>query len=194
MHGQEQTRVRKHNRSAALPWHICVPQVYRIGVILPNVLQSLITDPTGVPMHGNTRRRLRTALLLMLVCVPVALCYEFIDSTLSEDVEGKISFVGLIIGIVLALPLALFEESRFDERMRRLPFAVAVIVKSLVFNGDVLNTGARIQGECGRLEKRLLSSAVLFNRLTLPEGWTAEELGPTNLRGKSAPVELVAFA
>jgi adenylate cyclase len=392
MHGQEQTRVRKHNRSAALPWHICVSQVYRIGAILPSVLQSWITDPTGVPMPVNTRRRLRTAFLLMLVCVPVALCYEFVESTLAEDVEGKISFVGLIIGIVLALPLALFEESRFDERMRRLPFAVAVIVKSLayigsllavfmttgllagllqglqmqdfwtsvteldyylqtavgfvlyiiivffrqldrllgpgmllrymvgkyhrprlearifmfldlksstalgeeldretyyglvneffrdisgpvldrdgeiyeyvgdeavitwkedlgikdancigvffdidrviekkrqsyldrfgvapeykagvhmgevvaaeigdlkkalVFNGDVLNTGARIQGECGRLEKRLLSSAALFNRLTLPEGWTAEEMGPTNLRGKSTPVELVAFA
>jgi adenylate cyclase len=343
-------------------------------------------------MPMNTRRRLRTAFLLMLVCVPVALCYEFIESTLNEGVEGQISFVGLTIGIVLALPLALFEESGFDERMRRLPFAVAVIVKSLayigsllaafmtlgllfgllqglrmqdfwtsvteheyylqtavgfvlyiiivffrqldrllgpgmllrymagryhrprletrifmfldlksstalgeeldretyyglvneffrdisgpvldhdgeiyeyvgdeavitwkeglgikdancirvffdidrviekkkqsyldrfgvapeykagvhigevvaaeigdlkkalVFNGDVLNTGARIQAECGRLKKRLLLSAALFKRLSLPEGGTAEEMGPTILRGKSEPVELVAFA
>jgi len=328
----------------------------------------------------------------MLVCVPVALGYEFIESLLAEDVEGKISFVGFFIGIVLAVPLALLEESRFDERMRRLPFAVAVLVKSLtyigsllavfmasglllgllrglqmqdfwtsltepayylqtavgfvlyviivffrqldrllgpgmllrylvgryhrprlearifmfldlksstalgeeldretyyglvneffrdisgpvldrdgeiyeyvgdeavitwkeelgikdancigvffdidrviekkrqsyldrfgvapeykagvhmgevvaaeigdlkralVFNGDVLNTGARIQAECSRLGRRLLSSAALFDRLTLPEGWTPEEVGPTILRGKAEPVELVAFA
>jgi len=66
--------------------------------------------------------------------------------------------------------------------------------KSLVFNGDVLNTGARIQAECGRLGKRLLSSAVLYGRLSIPENWTAERMGPASLRGKAEPVELVAFA
>ena len=321
----------------------------------------------------------------MMVCVPVSLSYEFIES-------GKISYIGLAIGIVLAMPLALLEGSTFDERMRRLPFSVAILVKSLtyvgslvvvfqsvglivglmegltmedfwasftepdfylqmgagfalyviivffrqldrllgpgvlvrymlgryhrprrearifmfldlqsstslaeelgperyyglvneffrdisgpvldnageiyeyvgdevvltwkeeqgikdanclrvffdideimekkkqryldrfgvvpefkagvhvgevisaeigdlkkglVFNGDVLNTGARIEGECRRLGKRLLSSADLFERLILPDGWTAEAMGPATLRGKSEPVELVAFA
>ena len=66
--------------------------------------------------------------------------------------------------------------------------------KALVFNGDVLNTGARIQSECGRLGRRLLSSADLFERLTLPKEWTAEEMGPAMLRGKSEPLELVAYA
>jgi len=33
--------------------------------------------------------------------------------------------------------------------------------KGLVFNGDVLNTSARIEGECNRLGKRLLASADL---------------------------------
>ena len=336
-------------------------------------------------MTSNTARRLRTAFLTMMVCVPVSLSYEFIDT-------GVISFVGVVIGIVIAMPLALLEESTFDERMRRLPFSVAVLAKSLtyigfllvvfmslglvfgalrgltmedfwvsvaepgyylqagvgfvlyltivffrqldrllgpgvlvryilgryhrprrearifmfldlksstalaeelgheayyglvneffrdisgpvldnageiyeyvgdevvltwkeergikdancirvffdidrvierkkqryldrfgvvpeykaglhvgevmtaeigdlkkglVFNGDVLNTGARIQAECARLGRRLLSSADLFERLTLPDGWTAEAMGPATLRGKSEPVELVAFA
>ncbi len=66
--------------------------------------------------------------------------------------------------------------------------------RGLVFNGDVLNTGARIQGECARLGRRLLASAHLLERLTLPEGWTTEAMGPVALRGTSEPMELVAFA
>lgn len=342
-------------------------------------------------MTANTARRLRTAILLMMVCVPVSLCYEFIDSTLDPELEGTISFVGLIIGMVIAMPLALLEESRFGERMRRLPFSVSILVKSLtyvvsllavfmlaglvfgtlrglkwadflvsvaepdyyiqagvgfglyviivffrqldrllgpgvllrymmgryhrprresrifmfldlksstvlaeelgpeayyelvneffrdisgpvldnageiyeyvgdeavltwkekdgikdancirvffdinaiiekkkrryldrfgvvpefkagvhvgdvmtaeigdlkkglVFNGDVLNTGARIEGECGRLGRRLLSSAELFDRLILPDERTAERMGPATLRGKAEPLELIAY-
>jgi adenylate cyclase len=343
-------------------------------------------------MSANTTRRLRTAIIFMIVCVPVSLCYEFIDSALDEDLEAKISGAGVVIGIVLAMPLALLEESTFDERVRRLPFSVAILAKSLtyiasllavflsvgfvagllqgltiddfrasltdpnlamqvgvgfvlyltivffrqldrllgpgvllrymlgryhrprrearifmfldlkssttlaeelgheayyglvndffrdisgpvldnageiyeyvgdevvltwkegaglkdahcirvffdidriieknrqryldrfgvvpefkagvhlgevmtaeigdlkkglVFNGDVLNTGSRIEKECARLGRRLLASADLFARLTLPEGWTVEEMGPATLRGKSEPLDLVAFA
>ena len=66
--------------------------------------------------------------------------------------------------------------------------------KGLVFNGDVLNTGARIQGACTRLGRRLVSSADLSERLDLPDEWTAEAMGPVTLRGKAEPMELVAFA
>ncbi len=66
--------------------------------------------------------------------------------------------------------------------------------KGLVFNGDVLNTGARIQRECTRLGRRLVSSADLVDRLDLPEEWTPEAMGSVILRGKSEPTELVAFA
>jgi len=336
-------------------------------------------------MTTNTARRLRTALKIMMVCVPVSLSYEFLDT-------GKVSVIGLVIGVVLAMPLALLEESTFDERMRHLPFSVAMLAKSvtyigslvvvfssvglvfgllqgltmedfwasfsdpslakqvgtgfalyvivfffrqldrllgpgvllrymrgryhrprrearifmfldlksstslaeelgheaylgfvnqffrdisgpvldnageiyeyvgdevvltwreergirdascirvffdidaiierkkqryldrfgvvpeykaglhvgevmsaeigdlkkgLVFNGDVLNTGARIQGECARLGWRLVASTDLVERLTLPDGWRAEPLGAVTLRGKSEPVELMAFA
>jgi adenylate cyclase len=66
--------------------------------------------------------------------------------------------------------------------------------RGLVFNGDVLNTGSRIEGECGRLGKRLLSSAELVDRLTLPDEWQTEHVGPVTLRGKAEPLELVALA
>ncbi len=335
-------------------------------------------------MSANTSRRLKTAVALMAVCIPVSLLFEFLA-------EGWVSFVGVVIGVVLAAPLALLEESAFDERVRRLPFSVAILTKvftylgsvlgvfllvgfvfgwlagltmddfwasmkepifayqvgvgfllyvvilffrqldrllgpgvllryllgryhrprrevrifmfldlkssttlaeelgheryyglvneffrdisgpvldnageiyeyvgdeavltweeekglkdarclrvffeidriiegkqqqyldlfgvvpefkagvhlgevisaeigdlkkGLVFNGDVLNTGARIQAECGRLGKRLVSSAQLFDRLIIPEGWGTEVMGPVMLRGKSEPTELVAI-
>ena len=89
-------------------------------------------------MTAKTARRFRTAIMIMMVCIPVSLGYEFIDSVIDEDVEGKISFVGLAIGIILAMPLALLEESRFDERMRRLPFSVAVLAKSLTYIGSLV--------------------------------------------------------
>ena len=336
-------------------------------------------------MTAKTARRFRTAIMIMMVCVPVALGYEFMS-------DGRISIIGLVVGIALAMPLALLEDSTFDERMRRLPFSVALLAKAityigsliavfsavglvfgflqgltidefwaslleptlprklaigfllyviiiffrqldrilgpgvllsyllgryhrphresrifmfldlksstslaeelgheaylglineffrdisgpvldsageiyeyvgdevvltwkeerglkdancirvffdidtimekrkqgyldrfgvvpeykagvhlgevmtgeigdlkrgLIFNGDVLNTGARIQGECTRLGRRLVSSADLFHRLDLPDEWTGEAMGSVTLRGKSEPTELVAFA
>ncbi len=66
--------------------------------------------------------------------------------------------------------------------------------KGLIFNGDVLNTAARIQGECARLGRRLMSSAELLSHLDLPDRWVAESMGPVALRGKSEPTELVALA
>jgi adenylate cyclase len=66
--------------------------------------------------------------------------------------------------------------------------------KGLVFIGDVLNTGARIEGQCNPLGKRLLASSELVDRLDLPSGWRTEDMGEVPLRGKAAPVRLVAFA
>jgi adenylate cyclase len=66
--------------------------------------------------------------------------------------------------------------------------------KSLVFNGDVLNTGSRIEGQCNPLGKRLLASSHLVERLSLPADWKVEDMGEVPLRGKAAPVRLLAFA
>jgi adenylate cyclase len=66
--------------------------------------------------------------------------------------------------------------------------------KSLVFNGDVLNTGARIEGQCNALGKRLLASSHLVERLSLPAHWAIEDMGEVALRGKAAPLRLLALA
>jgi adenylate cyclase len=67
----------------------------------------------------------------MAVCIPVSLLFEFLA-------EGWVSFVGVVIGVVLAAPLALLEESAFDERVRRLPFSVAILTKVFTYLGSVL--------------------------------------------------------
>lgn len=63
--------------------------------------------------------------------------------------------------------------------------------RDLIYNGDVLNTTARIQAECNRCEARLLVSSSLFARLPLPPGTKAESLGDVPLKGKQHPIGLV---
>jgi adenylate cyclase len=66
--------------------------------------------------------------------------------------------------------------------------------KGLVFNGDVLNTGSRIEGQCNALGKRFLASRELVERLVLPPEWLVEDMGEVRVRGKTEPLRLVAFA
>lgn len=63
--------------------------------------------------------------------------------------------------------------------------------RDLIYSGDVLNTAARIQSECNRLNARLLVSSVLYERLVLPPGVEAESLGEVDLRGKRRAIGLV---
>jgi adenylate cyclase len=62
--------------------------------------------------------------------------------------------------------------------------------RDLIYSGDVLNTAARIQSECNRLNARLLVSAALFERLVLPPDVKAEDLGEVDLRGKRHALSL----
>lgn len=66
--------------------------------------------------------------------------------------------------------------------------------KIIAFNGEVLNVTARIQGECNRLERRLLASQQLVEQLRLPADVTPHPVGPVELRGTDEPMELVALA
>lgn len=65
--------------------------------------------------------------------------------------------------------------------------------KEIVYNGDVLNTTARIEGVCNRFERQLIASEALVSIIQLPEFTTPESLGKVELRGKTEPVELVAL-
>jgi uncharacterized oligopeptide transporter (OPT) family protein len=48
-----------------------------------------------------------------------------------------ISGVGVAVGIALAMPLVLLEESGFDRRMRRLPFSMALLATALAYAGSI---------------------------------------------------------
>ena len=69
---------------------------------------------------------------------------------------------------------------------------VGDLKRDIVHSGDVVNTAARIEGECRPRGHRLLISSALWDRLPQPEGLTVEALGEARLRGKSEPVGLCA--
>lgn len=69
---------------------------------------------------------------------------------------------------------------------------VGDLKRDIVHSGDVVNTAARIEGECRPRGRRLLISEALHARMPALEAVTAEPLGAAPLRGKAEPVALVA--
>jgi adenylate cyclase len=62
--------------------------------------------------------------------------------------------------------------------------------REIVYNGDVLNTTARIQNECNKYQRDCLVSGVLRSRLKQTTGFHWERLDTVTLRGKETEVEL----
>ena len=62
--------------------------------------------------------------------------------------------------------------------------------RDIVHSGDVVNTAARIEGKCRPLGRRLLVSAELLERMAIPNGLAAEDLGAVSLRGKKEAVHV----
>jgi len=97
-------------------------------------------------------------------------------------------------------------ESRRPDYMARFGFAptfkagahvgiatvgeIGVVKKDIVFSGDVLNTTARIQGECNRHRVNLIVSSDLLHRMDAGDEWHAVPIGEIPLRGKAAPLAL----
>lgn len=69
---------------------------------------------------------------------------------------------------------------------------IGELKKEIVYNGDVLNTAARIQAMCNELDRDLLVSAEVIDQLALDQGYRVDRLGPVPLRGKTQPIELCA--
>ena len=69
---------------------------------------------------------------------------------------------------------------------------VGDLKRDIVHSGDVVNTAARIEGECRPRGRRLLVSRELAHRMVVPEGVALTELGEAALRGKAEPVGLCA--
>jgi adenylate cyclase len=64
------------------------------------------------------------------------------------------------------------------------------IKKEIVFNGDVVNTAARIQAQCKELKAPILISGELLKLLDLSNDLSAEGAGSFLLKGKENEVEL----
>jgi len=64
--------------------------------------------------------------------------------------------------------------------------------REIVYNGDVLNTTARIQALCNQLGQKLLVSSELMECLSLGSEYTALELASVPLRGKAEALALCA--
>jgi adenylate cyclase len=62
--------------------------------------------------------------------------------------------------------------------------------REIVYNGDVLNTTARIQNECNKYQRDCLVSGILMNRLKHMNGFQWERIASVKLRGKETEVEL----
>jgi adenylate cyclase len=62
--------------------------------------------------------------------------------------------------------------------------------REIVYNGDVLNTTARIQNECNKYQRNLLVSGSLMKRLQHTKGYQWERMDAVTLRGKEKEMEL----
>ena len=67
------------------------------------------------------------------------------------------------------------------------------IKREIVYNGDVLNTSARIQEQCNVLKRELLISGPLLNQLDIKNEYRAERIDIVKLRGKESSLELYSL-
>lgn len=66
--------------------------------------------------------------------------------------------------------------------------------REIVYNGDVLNTTARIRNECNKYQRDCLVSGTLMNRLKHMNGFEWEWINTVTLRGKETEVELFSVS
>ena len=67
------------------------------------------------------------------------------------------------------------------------------IKREIIYNGDVLNTSARIQEQCNVFNCELLISGLLLNQLDIKNEFLAEKLDAIRLRGKESSTELYSL-
>jgi len=67
---------------------------------------------------------------------------------------------------------------------------IGIIKKDIIYTGDVLNTTARIQGECNSHNSKMLISEELFKKLTEEEQYSFNKIEKLLLQGKKEQVQL----
>jgi adenylate cyclase len=70
---------------------------------------------------------------------------------------------------------------------------IGIIKKDIVFSGDVLNTTARIQGECNKNNVDIILSSVLLQRMPMNGEYKKIPLGEIQLRGKEEKISLITI-
>ncbi len=69
---------------------------------------------------------------------------------------------------------------------------IGIIKRDITYSGDILNTTARIQGQCNLLGSRFLISKPVYDLIEDPRNWTFDPKGSIELRGKKEELELLA--
>ena len=64
------------------------------------------------------------------------------------------------------------------------------IKREIIYNGDVLNTSARIQEQCNEFNKKLILSGELLNILDIKNEYVEDRLASIRLKGKERSIEL----
>lgn len=67
------------------------------------------------------------------------------------------------------------------------------IKREIVYNGDVLNTAARIQEQCNKLKRELLISGALLSEMEISKTYQSEKMTTITLRGKERANELFSL-
>nr|WP_299167438.1 adenylate/guanylate cyclase domain-containing protein [uncultured Allomuricauda sp.] len=71
---------------------------------------------------------------------------------------------------------------------------VGIVKKELAYHGDVINTSARIQGECNKHNVHLLISEVLLKDLKIDRVFSSRSLGTVLLKGKHEEIRIHALS
>ncbi len=74
----------------------------------------------------ETMRRIRSVLTIIIFFTLVGTTYEFMDM-------GQVTLAGPVIGFVLGLVFGVFEAFIFAHKLRGLPFAVTILVKTCTY-------------------------------------------------------------
>ncbi|EAR01154.1 adenylate/guanylate cyclase domain-containing protein [Maribacter sp. HTCC2170] len=67
---------------------------------------------------------------------------------------------------------------------------VGIVKKELAYHGDVINTSARIQGECNKHNVPILISETLLKDLRVNKAYTTASLGTVLLKGKHKEINI----
>jgi len=71
---------------------------------------------------------------------------------------------------------------------------VGVIKKEIAYHGDVLNTAARIQGQCNTFNAKLLISNELRQKTNIEKNLSVTHMGDVLLKGKQKEVQIYAVS